>query len=134
MKDGDIIKSISSSALYDSKYENEKLSYIVIFLGTMGSTEKASGMSVTHCEIRTTWDEIYKDQPEDKFSFQEFKAGDILTIDHSIPSVKLNGIEHNELIDIGSNFFELAPGNNTMKIASDDPNATVDVIWKPKHL
>lgn len=134
MKDGDIIKSISSNVLYDSENENEKLSYIVIFLGTMGSTEKASGMSVTHCEVKTTWDELNKDQPEDKFSFQEFEAGDILTIDHSIPSVKLNGIEHNELIDIGSNFFELAPGNNTMKIASDDPNATVDVIWKPKHL
>jgi predicted phage tail component-like protein len=137
IENGQVVKKISTNTVYDSKNENELLSYLVIYFGTMGSTEKASGMSISHCEVWTSWKELLEegdDRTEDMFSFQEFKAGDILTIDNNVPSVSLNGIEHNELIDIGSSFFELAPGNNTMKIASDDPNVNIDVIWKPKHL
>jgi hypothetical protein len=137
IKYGNIVKTIRSDTYYDSENGNELLSYLVIFFGTKGKTEKASGMSISHCEVRTTWRELLEEDDErleDAFIFQEFEAGDILTIDHSVPSVKLNGIEHNELIDIGSSFFELAPGNNAMKIASDDDNVEIDVIWKPKHL
>ena len=68
-----------------------------------------------------------------KYNFLEFEAGDILTIDNNIPSVRLNDVEHNELVDVGSQFFKLEPGENTIKVASDDtPN--VDVLWNDKHL
>lgn len=134
IKNGEVVKTITSSTVYDSDNGDELLNYIVIFFGTMGDKEKASGMSVTHCEVKTTWAELNKEQPEDLFNFQEFEPGDVLTINNNIPSVSINGVEHNDLIDIGSEFFMLNPGNNTMKIASDDPGVTVDVIWNPKHL
>lgn len=135
-KDGSIIKEIKSKTVTDTKNSGESLSYIVMYFGTTqngtsesGTLDKCSNMSISHVEVKTAT-EI---DNTIEYNFLEFEAGDILTIDNNIPSVRLNDVEHNELVDVGSQFFKLEPGENTIKVASDDtPN--VDVLWNDKHL
>ena len=135
-KDGSIIKEIKSKTVTDTKNSGESLSYIVMYFGTTqngtsesGTLDKCSNMSISHIEVKTGT-EIDNTV---HYNFLEFEAGDILTIDNNIPSVRLNDVEHNELVDVGSQFFKLEPGENTIKVASDDtPN--VDVLWNDKHL
>ena len=128
LSDGKVVKEIKSKSVTDTKNSDEKLAYLVLYIGTIGNKEKASGMSVSYINIKSE-----DDIPTEKYNPFEFEAGDILTIDNSIPSVRVNDIEHNELIDIGSAFFKLEPGENTIKAASDDtPN--IDVLWSDKRL
>ena len=130
IKDGQIVKEIKSSAVTDSSTNGKNLRKIVIYSGTQDSTEDASVMSITHIEVKTAAeiDETVE------FTCQEFEPGDILEIDNSIPEVRLNGRERNDLIDVGSAFFALEPGDNKIKVASDDSLVNVDVIWSDKKL
>ena len=128
LNDGKVTKEIKSKSVTDEKNKDEKLAYLVLYIGTTGDAEKSSGMSVSYINIKSE-----DDVPTVTYNPLEFEAGDILTIDNSIPSVRLNDVEHNELIDVGSAFFKLEPGENTIKAASDDtPN--IDVLWHDKRL
>lgn len=129
INNGEVVKRIASNTVTDTVNSIEELHYIVIYIGTSGDAEKASGMSVTYCEVLSA-NAIDTDEPK---NIVEFKNGDILTIDNSIPAVYLNGIEKNWLINIGSDFFGLEPGINTIKAASDTV-LNVDVIWRNKYL
>ena len=130
LENGQVVKEIKSHAVTDTNRGEEKLGYLVIYFGTSNSNAKdASCMSITHVEVKTA-SEI---DNTITYNFQEFEAGDILQIDNSIPEVRLNNKECSELVDVGSNFFALIPGDNNIKISSDDsPN--VDVIWNNKNL
>ena len=130
INDGQIVKEIKSSAVTDASTEGKNLRKIVIYSGTQDGTDKASAMSITHIEVKTAAeiDETVT------FTCQEFEPGDILEIDNSIPEVRLNGRERNDLIDVGSAFFALEPGDNKIKVASDDSLVNVDVIWSDKKL
>ena len=114
----------------DKENQDEELSYIVIYFGTTGNAEKASGMAITDINIYTAT-QIDNTQ---EYNFQEFEVGDMLTIDNSIPAVYLNDEERNDLIDVGSSFFALEPGDNVIKIASDDDVPNVDILWNNKYL
>ena len=135
-KDGQVIKEIKSKTVTDTKNSTESLSYIVMYFGTTksgtsdsGTLDKCSDMSISHIEVKTAT-EI---DNTIHYNFLEFEVGDVLTIDHNIPSVRLNDVEHNELIDVGSVFFKLEPGENIIRVASDDtPN--IDVLWTNKRL
>ena len=128
-KDGNITKEIKSKTVTDTTNSNEKLAYVVAYFGTTGSMEKASAMAISHVEVKTATaidNTIH-------YNFQEMTNGDILTIDCSIPSVRLNDVEIGSLVDVGSQFFALQSGSNTIKVASDDtPN--VDILWSNKLL
>ena len=129
INEGQVVKVLESKTVTDTKNKDEKLNYVVIYFGTTGDASKASGMAITDINI-------YAGSEIDNtvtYNFQEFKKGDILTIDNSVPAVYLNNRKHNELIDIGSQFFSLKQGENKIKVASDDtPN--VDVLWNNKYL
>lgn len=128
-KDGSIIKEIKSKTVTDTTNKDEKLAYVVAYFGTTGNMEKCSDMAISHVEVKTATaidNTIH-------YNFQEMTNGDILTIDCSIPSVRLNDVEIGHLVDVGSQFFALQSGENTIKIASDDtPN--VDILWSNKLL
>ena len=130
MKEGEPVKTIKSKTVTDKANQDEELSYIVIYFGTSGSTEKASGMAITDINVYTAT----KIEDNKEYNFQEFEAGDMLTIDNSIPAVYLNDEERNDLIDVGSAFFPLEPGDNRIKIASDDDVPNVDILWNNKYL
>lgn len=130
LKDGQVVKEIKSQAETDARNGDLALNNIVIYMGTSADSAKdASCMSITHVEIKTGSDIV----EEVVYNFQEIAPGDILEIDNSIPEVRLNNVECNWLVDVGSSFFSLVPGDNTIKVSSDDtPN--VDVIWSDKNL
>ena len=130
IKEGEVVKKIKSKTVTDKDNQDEELSYIVIYFGTTGNAEKASGMAITDINIYTAT------QIDDtkEYNFQEFEVGDMLTIDNSIPAVYLNDEECNDLIDVGSAFFSLEPGENYIKIASDDDVPNVDIMWNNKYL
>ena len=130
IKEGEVVKTIKSKTVTDKDNQDEELSYIVIYFGTTGNAEKASGMAITDVNIYTAT----KIEDNKEYNFQEFEAGDILTIDNSVPAVYLNDEERNDLIDVGSAFFSLEPGENYIKIASDDDVPNVDIMWNDKYL
>lgn len=130
MKEGEPVKTIKSKTVTDKANQDEELSYIVIYIGTSGNTEKASGMAITDINVYTAT----KIEDNKEYNFQEFEAGDILTIDNSIPAVYLNDEERNDLIDVGSSFFPLEPGDNYIKVASDDDVPNIDILWNNKYL
>ena len=130
IKDGQPGKKIKSKTVTDKANQDEELSYIVIYFGTSGSTEKASGMAITDINVYTAT----KIEDNKEYNFQEFEAGDILTIDNSIPAVYLNDEERNDLIDVGSSFFPLEHGDNYIKVASDDDVPNIDILWNNKYL
>ena len=130
IKDGQPGKKIKSKTVTDKANQDEELSYIVIYFGTSGSTEKASGMAITDINVYTAT----KIEDNKEYNFQEFEAGDMLTIDNSIPAVYLNDEERNDLIDVGSSFFPLEPGDNYIKVASDDDVPNIDILWNNKYL
>ncbi len=128
--DGNIAKTIKSKTVTDTKNKDEKLSYLVMYIGTTGDANKASGMSITDIKV-------YAGAEIDNtvtHNFQNFEAGDVITIDNNIPAIYINDVETNEIIDVGSSFFPLLPGENTIKVASDDNEMTVDVLWNDRKL
>ena len=130
IKEGEVVKTIKSKTVTDKDNQNEELSYIVIYFGTTGNAEKASGMAITDINVYTAT----KIEDNKEYNFQELEAGDMLTIDNSVPAVYLNDEERNDLIDVGSSFFPLEPGENYIKIASDDDVPNVDIMWNNKYL
>ena len=130
IKEGEVVKKIKSKTVTDKDNQDEELSYIVIYFGTTGNAEKASGMAITDINVYTAT----KIEDNKEYNFQELEAGDMLTIDNSIPAVYLNDEECNDLIDVGSAFFSLEPGENYIKIASDDDVPNVDIMWNNKYL
>lgn len=130
IKDGQPGKKIKAQPVTDKANQDEELSYIVIYFGTTGNAEKASGMAITDINVYTAT----KIEDNKEYNFQEFEVGDILTIDNSIPAVYLNDEERNDLIDVGSSFFPLEPGDNYIKVASDDDVPNIDILWNNKYL
>ena len=114
----------------DTKNKDEKLNYLVMYIGTTGNIDKASGMSISGIEVRAGADI----DNTVTYNFQNFEVGDVVTIDNNVPAVYINDVETNEIIDIGSSFFPLLPGENTLKVASDDKDITVDVLWNDRNL
>ena len=128
--DGNVVKTIRNNTVVDTKNKDEKLSYLVIYIGTTGNADKASGMSITDIKV-------YAGAKIDNtvtYNFQNFEVGDVVTIDNNVPAVYINDVETNEIIDVGSSFFPLLPGENVLKVASDDEGITVDVLWNDRNL
>ena len=128
--DGNVVKTIKSKTVTDTKNKDEKLSYLVMYIGTVGNADKASGMSISDIEVHTAT-EIDNTVT---YNFQKFEEGDVITIDNNVPAVYVNDVKTNEIIDVGSSFFPLLPGENTFKVASDDTGMTVDVLWNDRNL
>ena len=128
--DGNVVKTIKSKTVTDTKNKDEKLSYLVMYIGTTGDVNKASGMAISDIKVYTG----AKIDNTVTYNFQNFAPGDVITIDNNVPAVYINDVETNDIIDVGSSFFPLLPGENTLKVASDDEGMTVDVLWNDRNL
>ena len=120
-------KFIQSSRVHDTANSGESLGYLVIYVGT-SDTNKPSAMSINEIQVQTA-----TEIPTAQYNIQRFAVGDSVEIDCGVPCVKLNGKERNDLVDIGSQFFDLEVGANEIKIASDnDVNFTA--LFNKKYL
>lgn len=61
----------------------------------------------------------------------KFKPGDVIEVDHSAESVKLNGIYRMKYLNIRSRFFKLEKGINTFEV-SPMGAAQVEVSWEER--
>ena len=131
VEDGIIKKTMTSGSSYlDSSFVGElKLAYIVLYIGTRGNDiKKASDMMLNYAII-TNEDGV----TEETVNAPQIPANGEVVINNSIPQVLINNQEANNLVDIGSDFFALAQGENIIKISS---NASVncDVIYNERYL
>ena len=123
-------KQISKTNITSTDTDTKNLSYIAIYMGTNGTMAKACDMRIDTIEIKNLKESTEEDGPVNNIYF---KAGDVLDVWQN-GDIYLNGINRNDLIDIGSNIFELTPGENTINIMSDDENISTSVVITEKFI
>ena len=121
-------KQLTKTNIVNTDTDEKNLSYIAVYMGTNGIMEKACDMRLDTVEIKNLEENSDEDNPTNNIYF---KKGDVLDI-HQNGDVYLNGINKNELIDIGSDIFKLTPGENTITIMSDDENISTTAIITEK--
>ena len=106
------------------------LSYIVLYMGTTGTLEKSSAMSLNHIEVQEL---NSKSNTKDK-NIVYFKEGDILEIDCENHRCFLNDEPCDDLVDIGSRYFEVPAGESTINVHSNDDGIVTGVVYREKWL
>lgn len=100
----------------------QPLSYIVLYIGNKdNNTTKMSDISFDDVKIKSL-DEIASTEIQNVIYFKE---GDIIDVDCQTRKVYVNETLHNDLVDIGSRFFDVNTGETPVKIISDDNNIVV---------
>lgn len=131
IKDGTTVKQLLKNEVTVSGSPTGKLSYIVVYFGiSVDSAEKASGMALSHVTVKNL---TPKTQTINN-NVSIFEEGDVLKVDCYNNRVWLNDKPYNSKIDIGSQFFPLEIGDNTLKISSDDNGITSSVIYNERWL
>lgn len=95
----------------------EKLSYFILYMGTYGTIDKCADMALNSLKVQgiSTVDTTVNNQVE-------FRQGDVIDIDFENRNVYLNQELRNDLVDIGSYFFDIKKGINPIKIFTNDTN------------
>ena len=131
IKDGTTVKQLLKNEVNVTGSPTGKLSYIVVYFGiSVDSAEKASGMALSHVTVKNL---TPKTQTINN-NVSIFEEGDVLKVDCYNNRVWLNDKPYNSKIDIGSQFFPLEIGDNTLKISSDDNGITSSVIYNERWL
>ena len=131
-KDFEVTKTISSKTVTDKTNSDKDLNYIVLYIGTAGEDNKACGMCVDHVEVKS--DASVGSESPDDTNWQGFEEGDAITIDCADATVELNQIDTPGIIDVASDFFNLLPGENTIKVVTDDSSPTITVTYDARYL
>lgn len=105
----------------------EKLAYIILYMGTYSSIAKCTDMALN--SIKITGKDTNFDTNVDTIAFQK---GDILDIDFENRNVYINHEQRNDLVDIGSEYFDIVKGDNQIKIFSNDEQAIVGLALNEK--
>ena len=125
-------KTLSSKTVTDTTNSDKDLSYVVMYIGTTGDSAKACGMSIGHVEVKSD-QSVEIENPGDT-NWQGFEEGDAISIDCANATVELNRIDTPGIIDIASDFFNLLPGENIIKVVTDDSNPTITVMYDARYL
>ena len=131
-KDFEVTKTISSKTVTDTKNSDKDLSYIVMYIGTAGEDAKACGMCIGHVEVKSDVS-VGSENPDDT-NWQGFEEGDAITIDCANSTVEVNQIDTPGVIDVASDFFNLVPGENVIKVVTDDSAPTITVTYDARYL
>lgn len=98
----------------------EKLSYIILYMGTHNTLEKCADMALNSLRIQGEVSNY-----DTNVNKVEFRKGDVIDIDFENRDVYLNEVKRNDLVDISSRYFNIEKGINPIKIFSNDENAVV---------
>ena len=129
IKDGSTVKTKKKTGIRYSDLPKEKLSYVVVYLGTTGDLANSSAMSLNDVVVR----ELNPSETTNK-NVTYFKEGDVLEIDCESHRCYLNEEPCDYLVDIGSRYFEVPIGESEMTIHSDDTDTMTTVIYREKYL
>lgn len=129
-KNGNIVNRQASKNLKYTDLPTDELSYLAIYIGTnAASMNKCSAMAVSHIEVQSLNPKTSTDTSQ---NVTYFKAGDILDLDFENSNCYLNRELRNDLVDIGSTYFSIDPGETEIVVNSDDTNASLSVAVKEK--
>ena len=125
MENGYVTKQLWSNAQQISGSPTGNLSYLTVFMGTSG--DKPCDMSFERIEVKNL-------SPVDptKYNPKKFQKGDTIKVDCYNNRVWLNDKLYNN-IEIGSQFFPLEVGDNTIRITSDKGTHS-SVVFNEKYL
>ena len=86
-------------------------------MGTYGNIDKCTSMALNSLKVQgiSKVDTTVNNKVE-------FRAGDVIDIDFENRNVYLNQELRNDLVDIGSYFFDVEKGINPIKIFTNDTN------------
>ena len=129
-KDGNIVNRQASKNLKYTDLPTEELSYLAIYIGTNAATmNKCSAMCISHIEVQSLTPKTSTEQ-----DVTYFKQGDVLDLDFENSNCYLNRELRNDLVDIGSTYFSIEPGETEIVVNSDDTNASLSVAVKEKWI
>lgn len=129
-QEGKIVKTQTARNIRYTDLPTAELSYLAIYIGTQASSmNKHSGCGVSHIEVFDI-----NPQSEQEQDVLYFKEGDILDLDFENGNCYLNEEPKNNLVDIGSTYFEIQPGETQLSINSDDSAAVMTVALREKWL
>ena len=125
MENGYVVKQHWSAYQPIHNAPTGNLSYITLFIGTNG--DKPSDMSLQRLTVKNL-------TPQDPVTtnIKKFQAGDVLKVDMYNNRVWLNDKLYNN-IEIGSQFFPLEVGENTIRIISDKGTHS-NIVFHEKFL
>lgn len=129
IKDGKIVKTSKRLNIKYSDLPTEKLSYFALYMGTTNKLSNASGMALTHLEVHEL-----NPESETEENIAYFEEGDILDLDFESGTAYLNHENRTDLIDVGSDFFDIETGTNNIKIVSDDTDNVTSAVIKEKWI
>lgn len=130
IKDGATVKQLLKGETKISGSPTGNLAYIVAYFGTCAeSPEKASGIAINHVSVKNLNPKTMTNQ-----NISIFEEGDVLRVDCYNNRVYLNDKPYSAKIDIGSQFFPLEVGENSIKISSDDTGLSSSVIFNERWL
>lgn len=130
IKDGATVKQLLKGETKISGSPTGNLAYIVAYFGTCAeSPEKASGIAINHVSVKNLNPKTMTNQ-----NISIFEEGDVLRVDCYNNRVYLNDKPYSAKVDIGSQFFPLEVGENSIKISSDDTGLSSSVIFNERWL
>lgn len=127
---GVVKKTLKAGPLKSSKYPTNPLAGIILYLGTSGEIAKSSDLALTDVQVSA----YNSDRGSTNVNVKYFKAGDIIDIDFENRNVYVNNVPANHLVDIGSVFFDIPPGLTSLRLTSDNSNATLGVALREKWI
>lgn len=128
--DGKFTQSVSANNKRSSEYSTEPLSYLAIYVGTMADTlENACGVGISDIKV-------YELNPESEQqeNIKYFEAGDKVDLDFENGDCYVNNELRNDLVDIGSTYFPIQPGEVELQVVSDDTAASMGVLVRERWL
>lgn len=130
IKNGATIKQVVEKEVEINGSPTGKLAYIVAYFGTCAeSAAKASGIAINHVSVKNLSPKTIANQ-----NVSIFEAGDTLKVDCYNNRIYLNDKPYSAKVDLGSQFFPLEVGENSIKISSDDADLSSSVIFNERWL
>lgn len=111
---GKLVKTIKSDNIINENYPVGDLNHIEVFFGAYADKDIVENIGLDRIEINKL-----NSNDETEVNTSIFSIGDVVKIDTANGEIKKNNEDFTQYIDIGSNFFDLDPGENTINIYSD---------------
>ena len=127
-ENGNIEKTLPSQKIKKEGFPEGDLNHIVVFFGQYADKKVVDTMTFNRLVVNRL-NEVAEEET-DSIIFHE---GDELRIDFANNEVFLNDVKDMRYIDIGSQFFEIEPGEFDLKISSD-ADITSSIIFNERWL
>ena len=127
-EEGKIEKTLPSQKIKKEGFPEGSLNHIVIFFGQYADKKVVDTMTFNRLVVNRL-NEVTEEETDSII----FHQGDELRVDFANNEVLLNNVKDMRYIDIGSEFFEIEPGEYDLRISSD-ADITSSIIFNERWL